>query len=111
MILQSNPEILKFLYSESKFYAPFISGLWALFKVVNWFKEIKDNHIPHLQAGIDELNKKVDSQTDTICEATKTNTREIVELRGDIRQLTTTLIAGKSSGQSGHRAEQFDNLS
>ena len=90
--MQVDLSISKQLYSEAKFWIPAITAAWTVFKFINSFSEVKTNHLPHLQASMDDLNKKMDSQTQTICDATKDNTEEIKELRGDIRQLTTALL-------------------
>ena len=89
--------LLQKLYPELKFWSWFIAGLWGMFKLVNWVKAIKDNHLHHIQLGIDtigndikelgpEFNKAVDKQTDIVVSSFNS-------LRDDIRMLTAAMLA------------------
>jgi len=102
-ILQNNDlwYWVKLLYPEFKFVAGIAAFIYAVgklgHKTVNWFTEIKTNHLHHIQLGLDEigadikqlgpeLHKAVDRQTETV-------SKGIDGLRDDLRAVTTALMA------------------
>lgn len=88
--------LLSNIYTEVKFWIPAISGLWGIFKIVEWVKRIKTNDLHHIQLGLDELRKDVDKQTTQLNANMKDQTDAIVnelkESRSDMRTLISALL-------------------
>jgi hypothetical protein len=92
-----NLEITRQVYAEFKFWGPVVTFLWCVFRGYQWVRDIKDNHLTHIQKGIENFNTKLDtsieSQTKDIVSATESNTTEVKELRGDIKMLTHAILS------------------
>ena len=77
-------------YNELKFWLPAIGFSWAVFKAYTWIRSIKTNDLHHLQLGIEELNQKIDKQTEVLKTEINSQTTSLVgelrELRADFRQ-------------------------
>jgi hypothetical protein len=101
------------IYEEAKFWGPAIAAAWVIFRGIDWIKDIKDNHLTHIQQGINDFNTKLDvslkAQTDQIVKATQANTGEITELRGDIKMLTSAMITQTARAASARKKKtKFD---
>jgi hypothetical protein len=59
----------------------------GLISLVIWVRELKTNHLPHIEAAVNAIPEALQKQTTAIIS-------ELKEQRADIRLLTST-IAGK----------------
>ena len=94
------------LYEESKFWVSIIGALWAVFGGVQWLKSIKTNDLPHLQAGIDQVQVELKAQTTTIVKSMDNNTDQVKELRQDIKTLTTAMFVPPLSVRAARAAKR-----
>jgi len=85
---------------QVKFLASVGGVLWIVFSGYTFFK----NSITEMQTGVKELKSEVNSQTETVnatlsnqtaavVKATDANTKELVELRSDMRMMLQSMIA------------------
>lgn len=106
--MQSNPSaiynLLYSMYPELKFWG-FLGGiLWVMFKytkkVGDWAKDVKDNHLTHIQQNLEKMDVALKEQTTSVSNAMDKQTQSFVgemkELRADIRGLTTAFIKAPS---------------
>lgn len=87
------PPYVAKLYVEAKYWLAIGGFFFGLFKGVSWVKSIKTNDLAHIQVGVEELNKKVVEQTSSFVQAMEKNTKEITELRGDMKLIIGSLMA------------------
>lgn len=66
-------------------------GITGGIRLLLWVKEVKSNHLPHLQAAMEAIPPALDKQTEIIVRALVDNTKEISEQRADIRQLASRI--------------------
>lgn len=86
-------ETLTRLYTESKFWAALVGGLWVAFKGINWVKDIREKDLKGLKSDISHVGIELNRQTDTIASGFTSlqtaTTRELQELRSDFRTFYT----------------------
>jgi hypothetical protein len=58
--------------------------LGALVKGILWLREVKTNHLPHMQAALEAIPPALEKQTNAIVQ-------ELKEQRADIRTLSSKL--------------------
>lgn len=66
-------------------------GITGGIRLLLWVKEVKSNHLPHLQAAMEAIPPALEKQTEIIVRALGDNTKEISEQRSDIRLLVGKL--------------------
>lgn len=80
---------LEQLYAESKFWLTLGGLLWAVFKGLNWVKELKTNDLAHLKTSVDGLKTELNFQTEALNKGFEKQTQSLVgelkELRQDFR--------------------------
>lgn len=84
-MLQAHNVDYAYLHDQVKFYIAFGTACWSLFKGWNWIQSIKTNDLKHIQDGVGGLQKDISQQTTILNDALKDQTRELQELRQDIR--------------------------
>ena len=96
MIQIPDLSLSKRIYDEAKFWGPAVVAIWFVFNAISWIKDLKDNHLAHIQEGINNFNTKLDDglqkQTEKIVAASNVNTNEVKELRGDVKLLTSAIL-------------------
>jgi hypothetical protein len=72
-------------YEEAKFWIGIGTAFWILFKAINWVKSIKENDIPHIQNGVNELKTSMESVHTELKEQTSAVVTELKDIKADLR--------------------------
>lgn len=85
------PYVVK-IYTEGKFWLAIGAFFFAIFNGLSWIKSIKTNDLAHIQTGVEDLKKEMTTQTNSFVQAMEKNTKEITELRGDMKLIIGSLM-------------------
>jgi hypothetical protein len=83
--MQAPTNLLWSAYPELKYWVSIGGFFFTLFKGYYWIKDVRDKDLKQLHESVSSLNAELKSQTTSFVSAVATNTKELTELRSDLR--------------------------